>query len=492
MDELDLKSAAFRVVLRDRLETDFCAFVAFFHREMTGEDFIFSKHHFMIVDCLMDLYQGRLPEQKKHLLINMPPRYGKTRLMIYFVAWLFAKHPKQKVMHLSCSDSLVIENSKEILRILRNEKFQVMWPTSFRQELEHDWILEEGGSFYASSTGGQVIGKGCGLTTTGEWGGFMWIDDPLKPADANSETVRNNVNSLCGWAIRTRRNSRETPVVMVMQRLHDMDTTGYILEGETASQYHMLKMAAIQPDGTALWPYKHTVEELDTERKNDKWMFAAQYQQDPVPDDGEYFSESDARFYSKVPDGLAVYISSDIALSEGKGDFTEHAVLGVDSKDNIYIIDWWSGQVDDVAVVDSLVDLVKRYRPKFIINESGPTWKAIEGSLTKRLRDERCYVHMEVVSANAGDKTVKARGIQGLWRHNKVYLPIKIRWADELLGQMKRFPKGKYDDKVDALANFGRCIDKIRGGEAAPEKEENKHGLYVVQGGAKPYGWMGI
>lgn len=482
--------SVYRTVLRDRMERDFMAFVCFFHREVKGEDFVIGRHHLLIVDSLMKLYGGELDDGRRHLLINMPPRYGKTQLMIYFVCWLFAKHPKQKVMHLSCSDSLVVENSKEILRLMRGAKYQALWPTSFRQELEHDWVLEAGGSFYASSTGGQVIGKGCGQTSGSDWGGFMWIDDPLKPADANSDTVRSNVNNLCGWAIRTRRNSRLTPVVMVMQRLHDNDTTGFIMSGETADQYHVLKMAAQQADGTALWDYKHTWDELEVERRNDKWLFAAQYQQDPVPDDGEYFSESDARFYSVLPDGLVYYMSSDIALSKGKGDFTEHCVLGVDDKDNVYVADWWSGQVDDVEVVDSLVSMVKKWRPRFVVNESGPTWKAIEGSLTKRLRDERCYVSLEVVPANAGDKSVKARAFQGLWRHNKVYLPVKLRWADEVLGQMKRFPMGKHDDKVDALANFGRIIDKVRGGKPQDRDEKKTARPLRVVGGQ--YSWMGI
>jgi predicted phage terminase large subunit-like protein len=188
---------------------------------------------------------------------------------------------------------------------------------------------------------------------------------------------------------------------------------------------------------------------------------------------------------------LNYYICSDIALSVGKGDYTEHAVIGVDSKDNVFIADWWSGQVDDSDVVDSLVGLVKRWRPKFIGNEGGPTWKAIEGSLMKKLREERCYVSCEVVSAK-GQKDEKANAFQGLWRHNKVYLPVKSGWAVEVLGQMKRFPKGSHDDKVDALSVFGRLIDKVRGGSGTiQEKKENRHGLRVV-GGGKPYGWMGI
>ena len=495
-DNMDLMNSAFRVVLRDRLETDLLAFVCYFHREMEGEDFIVGDHHRIIVDELLAMYQGRLPEDKQHLMINMPPRYGKTQLMIYFVAWLFAKHPKQKVMHLSCSDALVIENSKKILKVLRNEKYQALWPTSFERELENDWALNAGGQFYAASTGGQVIGKGCGLTTTGEWGGFMWIDDPLKPADANSDTVRGNVNALCGWAVRTRRNSRETPCVMVMQRLHDQDTTGFIMGGQTAKQWRMLSLPALK-DGKALWPYKHTVEELQIERMNDKWLFAAQYQQDPVPEDGEYFSEADARYYSKLPEGLNYYISSDIALSEGKGDFTEHAVFGVDAKDNIYIVDWWSGQVNDVDVVESLVGLVKRWRPKFIVNEAGPTWKAIEGSLTRALRDAKCYVSMEVVSA-VGKKDEKARAIQGLWRHNMVYIPTRLQWADELLGQMKRFPKGKFDDKVDALANFGRIRDKVGKNHhvrKGAEETGDENVMYLSGHGRqsnKAGGWMGV
>jgi predicted phage terminase large subunit-like protein len=469
-EEKAIEAAAYKVVLRDTLENDLLIFLRYFYPliEGVGNEFIISHHHEAIVSNLLAMYRGELPDEKIHLMINMPPRYGKTIIMCYFIAWLFAKHPRQKVMHLSCSDSLVIDNMKLIVKIMKTDEYQALWPSEFISNLEHNFVLKEGGYMYGSSTGGEVIGKGCGSTQDDAWGGLLWIDDPLKPGDALSETLRNKVNTLCGWAIRTRRNNpRATPCVMVMQRLHDSDPAGYVMASESQDKWKLLKMKAVQDDGSALWPFKHSVEELEKERLNDRWMFSSQYQQEPVPEEGDYFKEVDARYYSRLPENLEYYICSDIALSAGKGDFTEHGVFGVDADNNVYIADWWSGQVDDVNVVESLVDLIKRYRPRFSGNEAGPTWKAIEGSLKKRLIEEKCYVPLEVVSA-AGDKGTKASTFQGLWRFNKVYLPVKKKWADELLYQMLRFPKGKFDDKVDALSIFGRLIDKVRGGKKTP------------------------
>jgi predicted phage terminase large subunit-like protein len=490
---VDMEKELYMAVMRDTLEAEFLAFLVYFFRIIEKSEFLLNHHHEAIVDALMKMYRGELGEEEMHLLINLPPRYGKTAVMCYFVAWLFARHPRQMVMHLSCSDSLVVDNTKLIKRIMKSEEYQTLWARNFVSDLENNFVLETGGYMYSSSTGGEVIGKGCGATDDTEWGGFLWIDDPLKPKDAVSETVRNSVNSLVDWAIRTRRNNpRKTPCVMVMQRLHDNDPAGFVLKSETSDRWHLLKMKALD-NGVALWPHKHTVEDLERERISDKWMFSSQYQQEPVPDEGEYFQEHDARYYSRMPEGLEYYICSDIALSAGKGDFTEHGVFGVDAKDNVYIVDWWSGQVDDVDVVESLVGLIKKWRPRFIGNESGPTWKAVEGSLKKKMMDERCYVSMEVVPAGAGDKTVKASQFQGLWRFNKIYLPTKVKWADDLLYQMLRFPKGAYDDKVDALGVFGRLLDKVKGGSSKDsEKTKGRGHLRVVNNGNKRYGWMGV
>lgn len=486
------ENAAYRAILKDTLETEFLAFVRYFHPVVEGSDseFIISSHHLAIVDSLMAMYRGELTDDHIHLLVNMPPRYGKTLLMCYFVAWLFARHPRQKVMHLSCSDSLVVDNTKLIKKVMKSVEYQTLWPTNFTQDLENNFILEAGGYMYSSSTGGEVIGKGCGSTDDKEWGGFLWIDDPLKPGDATSDTVRKKVNKLVAWAIRTRRNNpRKTPCVMVMQRLHDADPTGFVLDTEDGSKWEHLKMKALQDNGSALWPMKHTVDELEQMRKDDKWEFFSQYQQEPVPDEGDYFVESDARFYAKVPEGLEYYICSDIGLSAGKGDFTEHAVLGVDAKDNVYIVDWWSGQVDDYDVVESLVTMIKRYRPRFTGHEAGPTFKAIEGSLKRKLMDERCYVPIEVTPA-AGKKDAKASTFQALWRANKVYLPTKQRWADDLLAQMLRFPTGKYDDKVDALSIFGRLLNKVRPATESKAKRERSHLRVVGDQGKSRLGWM--
>jgi hypothetical protein len=104
---------------------------------------------------------------------------------------------------------------------------------------------------------------------------------------------------------------------------------------------------------------------------------------------------------------------------------------------------------------------------------------------------------MEVVSA-VGKKDEKARAIQGMWRHNMVYIPTRLQWSDELLGQMKRFPKGKFDDKVDAMANFARITNKVgknnhvrKGAEETGD--ENVMYLSGSQGRKqKAGGWMGI
>lgn len=492
-DMLEMEQAAYRLALREALESEFLAFLMFFFPKIEGEEFIVSEHHLVIMERLVAMCRGELPDDSLHLMVNLPPRYGKTAMVCYFVAWLFARHPRQSVMHLSCSDSLVKENTTLVKKIMKLPEYQELWPRNFVKDLEDNFVLESGGSMYSSSTGGEVIGKGCGSTSDTEWGGFLWIDDPLKPKDAVSEAVRNSVNALVSWAIRTRRNNpKKTPCLMVMQRLHDDDPAGKALSSDEFGKWCHLKMKALQDDGTALWPHKHTVEDLARMREANKWEFFSQYQQEPVPDEGDYFKEEDARFYSRLPEGLEYYICSDIALSAGKGDFTEHGVFGVDSKDNVYIVDWWSGQVDDVDVVESLVDLIKRYRPRFVGNEAGPTWKAIEGSLKKRMIEERCYVALETVPHTGGDKTVKASAFQGLWRFNKVYLPTKVKWSDDLLAQMLRFPKGKFDDKIDALSVFGRLINKVRGGTGVEQKEERRSTARVVGISGKRYGWMGI
>jgi len=143
-------------------------------------------------------------------------------------------------------------------------------------------------------------------------------------------------------------------------------------------------------------------------------------------------------------------------------------VWGVDPYDDLYALDWWSGQTTADVWIDKLLDLCKIYRPMDVIGESGPIRRSIEPFLGKRMAERRVYSHL-VWLASVRDKASRARAFQARASMGKVYLP-RGTWADELLTQLLRFPAGKYDDKVDVCSLMGRHLDRTYAANVPEER----------------------
>lgn len=473
-----------REFLRHKLEQDYRFFVRYFFLLLNGFEFQWNWHHDAIISALMRVIRGEL----KNLIINMPPRYGKTELVIVlFVAWCLARWSSARFIHLSYSKELALDNSSRIREITQIPEYQALWPVVLKADTDSKglWKTQRGGGIKAGAAGGAVTGFGAGLPVLapGDFGGCILIDDPLKPDDADSDTKRDAVNKKAVSTIQSRRNSRDTPIVVVMQRLHDFDYTGFLTEDGAPEKYEVVSLPALltRDDGThyALWPMKHTVGELQEMQQNvrTKFMFSAQYQQQPVPDDGEFFGRNDVQWYDNRPQGLSIYAASDYAETDGSvdgkdPDYTEHGIFGVDHNDNVYVLDWWSGQKTTDVWAAAEIELIKRWKPLIWARPGDMIGKAVYPFIAKAHERERAYVTTEWLSTSKFNKLAQARSFQGLWKSKKVFLPRNQPWAEQLLAQLTRFPKGRFDDKVDTCSHFGRLIDQVWAQEAKQPKKQ--------------------
>lgn len=324
--------------------------------------FVMNDHFKMIFKALEDVVDGKC----RRLIINMPPRYGKTETVIKaFSSWCFALNPTCKFLHLSYSDLLVTDNSTTVRNIMMEPLYKQLFPNS---QLEKEkgsstrWKTQAGGEFYAVSTQGQVTGFGAGqvdevdeeklsyedLTFDKEldeilglidakrnvFSGAILIDDPIKPEDAESDIIRERINTRFESTIRNRVNSRNTPIIIIMQRLHEQDLCGYLLEKEP-EEWTVLSLPAIHKDengnDVALWPMKHTLEELRGLYEKNPIVFETQYMQDPKPKEGLMYQEGFKTYkQEQLPTGKD-------AIS--KWNYTDTADTGADALCSICFID---------------------------------------------------------------------------------------------------------------------------------------------------------
>ena len=282
-------------------------FTRYFFKKRFKRKFVVGQHHVRISDVLDRILKGELTR----VIFNVAPRYGKTELITKnFIAMGFALNPKAKFIHLSYSDDLARDNSRDIQSIVRTDEYQQLFPGTMPTSLgTKKWNTEAGGGMYAVSSGGQVTGFGAGLVDEEEdekeledaldelestvsseradenFGGAIVIDDPIKPDDATNEKVRDKVNHKFETTIRNRVNSRRTPIIIVMQRLDENDLCGY-LEKLEPEEWTVISLPCIYTENgeeKALWPFKQTLEELHKLRDNEPWVFDTQYMQNPRP-----------------------------------------------------------------------------------------------------------------------------------------------------------------------------------------------------------------
>lgn len=273
---------------------------------MNSARYILGEHHRMIFNALDKVVKG----ETRKLIINIGPRYGKTEICSkMFVAYGLALNPQAKFLHLSYSGELTQENSMAVRDILGSEYFTNLFDAriKFGDNKKSKWSTEQGGGMYATSTLGQITGFGAGrvekdddyniddidkFTATfnpDSFSGAIVIDDPIRPEDALSDNIREQVNRRFETTIRNRVNSRKTPIIIIMQRLHEHDLCGYLQKVEP-NEWEVLSIPVIQYDSDgnerALWPYKHSLEELHKMEEVSSFVFQTQYMQNPKPMEG--------------------------------------------------------------------------------------------------------------------------------------------------------------------------------------------------------------
>jgi hypothetical protein len=339
------------VLLRDHLE-----FSKFFYRAVTNAPMLVGRHHALMGSALDKVISGEI----KHLIISVPPRYTKTIFaVVMLVARGMAINPRSKFIHLSYAQDLVMKNSADTKDVIASPEYQALWPMALRSDSSGKalWETDKGGEFRATSAGGQVTGFGAGLMEDGFTGALI-VDDALKPDDASSETKREFINERFTNTIRSRRADENTPMIVIMQRVHNNDLAGYLLRGGSGDHWHHLNLPVlIDEDYTypteythgipiehdllpgPLWEAKHSLEQIDVLRRDGK-TFASQYMQDPRLSMNPAFPMSAFNSYEVRPRTLTVAILVDPSEGASKtSDRTAMAVIGIDQSGNKYLLD---------------------------------------------------------------------------------------------------------------------------------------------------------
>ena len=454
--------------IRERCEDEtngFKFFVQYFYLRQKGTPFIINWHHDKIIDALMDVWHGRTT----FLNINIPPRYSKTELVIImFSAWAFMKNPRCEFIHLSYSEQLVLENSERIREILKSAEFREIWgdlSINPNKDSKGSWGTGKNGSFLATSSGGGVTGFGAGRFDENKKGKFTFsgailIDDPLKPSDAFSDVKREFVNSRWDSTIKSRRNSPKTPVICIMQRIHENDFAGLIRKDPEFDWVHLVLEALIdegEKTERALWEAKHTVEQLKAIRGKNSYNFSAQYQQNPKPLGGGIIKGAWFKRHSIVPKLKYRVIYADTAQkTKERNDYSVFECWGLGEEGGIYLLDVKRGKWEAPELKKTAIDFWNKHKP--LKNGTLRSMKVEDkASGTGLIQD----IHREGKIPVKGipretDKLTRVMDNVSYIESGYVSIPEEAEWISDFIHECEAFTKDDthaHDDQIDPMCD---------------------------------------
>ena len=413
------------------------------------------------------------------LMLLCPPQHGKSQIASRRLgAYMLGMDPTEDIIAASATETLAEGFGRDLRNCISSREYRNVFPETVLAEdsqAKGRWSTKQGGSFYAVGVGGQLFGRG----------GMAIVDDPFGSwADAQSENQREKVWEWWQGTLYNRIRPGK-PIILIQHRMHEDDLAGRLIERQKSGGdvWEIVNLPALIEDPP--WPERYDAEALKRIRDNsDKRQWSALYLQNPTPDDGtyflrEWFDRHEFEEPAKAKADRHVYITSDFAVSDGKGDFTEIGVWGYGSGDNLIQLDWWSGQKTSDVWIEQILDLVAKWRPLCFFGEAGVIEKAIRPALQRRMLERRVNCRMEWISS-ISDKPSRARAFQARASMKKVSL-LKDERGERLLNQLLAFPAGRLDDAVDTCSLMGMVIDQAHPGvakrpDAAPARPKDYRG----------------
>lgn len=444
--------AAYIQRLRERCEADLLFFTRYIFKTVYNKQFVVNKHHHMIADALAKVESGEYP----NLVINIAPRLGKTELVVkMWMAWTFARNPKAQWIHTSYSDDLALDNSSMVREIIQSEPFQMLWPIEIDNATSAKklWKVKNGGGVRSAASGGGITGFGAGVMgyKAGDtFAGAIVLDDPLKPDAAYSKTERDKVNNRLSNTIKSRRNSPHVPIVIIMQRLHQLDPSGFVLSGALGIDFHHLKIKTLDDNGESLWPLMISSEELIRMRENDRYTFASQYQQEPTPLDGGIVKLEWMNRYTVPPAQPDMIIHSwDTAHKGDEHNDPSVGTVWAIKNGNYYLLKVIRARMEYPHLKRAIMSTYEWMPASAVLIED----KASGQSLIQDFRQE-CPSIPVIAIMPQGDKITRLMRASGDIESGRIHLPNSADWLVDFESEVAIFPNGQHDDQVDSLSQF--------------------------------------
>lgn len=417
--------------------------------------------HSMHIDLIGEYLQAVLDREIKRLVINIPPRCLKSKqITVAFPVWAWIRNPALRFIKVSYAATLSKKHNVLSRDIVRSPWYKENWGDRFHiaddTDRQDEFKNNHQGFMFATSTGG---------TITGEGGDIIILDDPQNPKEANSEAERQNTINFFTHTLPSRLDDPKTGVfIVVMQRLHEEDLTGYILaedlgyeylrlpaeaEKRTIIQFPKSKKIWIREEGDILSPGRFTKETLETTRKTmGSAAYGAQYGQDPLPAEGEVFKRSwlSNTYRKEAKPKTSMTIQTwDLPFKASEGSAECAGLVLSKSGADILVEDLIHDKMEFTETITAIKRMSAKH-PKAAakVIEDKANGPAVIDHLRRTMSG---LIRYEPV----GSKEERAISVTPYFEAGNILFPEDEPWVQDIIEQLISFPNGRLKDIVDAL-----------------------------------------
>ena len=404
---------------------------------------------------LCNQLQSFIDSDKKILVINMPPRFGKSYTATLFVQWLLGRNNKLKIMTGSYNETLSSTFAKQVRDMIATEQtqgvtvYRDIFPDTkikYGEASMNKWALEgsQVANYLATSPTGTATGFGADLIV---------IDDLIKNSEEayNSNVLEKHID----WFTNTMlsRTEKGFKLIIIMTRWASNDLAGFILSNYDDVVH--INYKAINDDGTPLDEGTLSLEDFEFKTKNmAKEIVYANYQQEPIDIKGRLYNEF--KTYVDLPKEKIVKISAYCDTADTGDDFLCN-IIYADCKDSAYILD----VIYTKEAMEITEPLVAEAYKKFSVNvadiESNNGGRAFARNIERITRDKGNYKTVVKWFHQSGNKIVRILS-NSAWVNANIYMPVdwKNKWpefAKDIISYQKE-GKNKHDDGPDTLTGI--------------------------------------
>ena len=394
----------------------------------------------------------------KKFLVNIAPRHLKSKLCsVAFPVWQWLRRPS--LTHLCCSyiSTLANDLSDDRRTLIESDWFRSIFP-----ELELSKSKNRISEF-KNNFRGEMNSRGLESGITGIGGLIHIYDDPNDPDKVESDSIRDRtLRRYKDYSVGRRNDPVDYGIVVIQQRTHESDISGYILDEDPDFVTLILPTVAEvdetivfpksgrtieRKEGDLLHPERFGQEQVDEAKKTlGSFMFASRHQQRPIPREGGIIKEQWWQFYLAPPPCQFKIWSWDTAQeAKAINDYSVGILLGRFNY-NYYILDVCRERLEFPELKRRIVALHNRDQTNAVLIEK----KSSGHSLLQELK--RISSLPLIPQPVQGDKTIRAIAVSPTIESGRVYLPHQAPWLADFLSEVTKFPNVVHDDQVDALS----------------------------------------